>query len=228
MSGSWTPAGYAGAMTGVSSMDQSRPEVPTSYRRPQQSRSRVTVDRILGAADAEIGEVGLHAASTTSIAKRAGLSVGALYRFFKDKEEIAEALIAQYLEEAWPRHEALGRGVVVDEGIAGPVRAFILLAASEQARHPGFYRLAEDAALDRLRGPATQVTTQLSELFADVLQRLGVRAEEDELLAVVELCSDTVRHALVRSAGHPEQRVRVVEELQVMVPAYLAARFASA
>lgn len=209
-------------------MDQSRPEVPTSYRRPQQSRSRETVDRILSAADEEIGEVGLHAASTTSIARRAGLSVGALYRFFKDKEEIADALIARYLEEAWPQHEELSRDVVGDEGIAAPVRSLILLAASEQRRHPGFYRLAEEAAADGREGPAGEVTAQLSALFVEVLQRLGVEAAGEDLLAVVDLCCDTVRHALIRSAGRPEERARIVAELQVMVPAYLTARFACA
>lgn len=60
-------------------------------RSPQQDRSRRTVDRILTAADVLIAEHG-SAVTTTAIASEAGVSVGALYRFFPDKHaEIGRA-----------------------------------------------------------------------------------------------------------------------------------------
>ena len=88
------------------------PTAPADGRRaPQQGRSRETVDRILAAADQEFGEVGPAAARTTSIAGRAGLSVGALYRFFDDKEAIARALAQRYLEDVTEPYLAAVSGV---------------------------------------------------------------------------------------------------------------------
>ena len=67
---------------------------------PQQDRSRVTVEKILAAADVEFALRGSSGVTTTQIAERAGVSVGALYRFFPDKQAIASALAERYLVDA--------------------------------------------------------------------------------------------------------------------------------
>lgn len=209
-------------MTGEVIMgEEVRPLVSTSYRKPQQHRSRETVEKILAAADAEIGEVGLHAASTTTIAKRAGLSVGALYRFFKDKDEIADALTAEYLSDVWASHQDLARGHAADD-LTRTVSDWIAQTAREQVRHPGFFRLAE--APPDSAGAAAEVREQLVTVFAGALRQHGVVGEDDELLRAVELCAETVRNALVRSPDDAA-RTRVIGELDVMIPTYLAARF---
>ncbi|MGH3412984.1 MAG: helix-turn-helix domain-containing protein, partial [Marmoricola sp.] len=64
----------------------------TRRRRPRQQRSREMVERILGAAVRVLTEAGYAGMSTNQVAAEAGVSVGSLYRYFADKEEIFEEL----------------------------------------------------------------------------------------------------------------------------------------
>jgi AcrR family transcriptional regulator len=57
-------------------------------RTPQQARSRATRARILEAAVACFEARGYDATTTAQIARRAGVGVGTLYGYFKDKREI--------------------------------------------------------------------------------------------------------------------------------------------
>src|ERR1700691_1280644 len=71
----------------------------TELRRlPRQSRGRRRVDGVLEAAAGEISEVGYEAATMSSIATRAGASIGSLYQFFPNKVAIVQALRRHYCD----------------------------------------------------------------------------------------------------------------------------------
>jgi AcrR family transcriptional regulator len=57
-------------------------------RRPRQSRSRATWDAILEAAAQVLERDGPAGFTTASVAERAGVSIGALYQYFPDKQAI--------------------------------------------------------------------------------------------------------------------------------------------
>lgn len=59
---------------------------------PKQNRAVQTRDRLLDIAGTLLGEVGIERISTNMIAARAGVSPAALYRYFKDKYAVLEAL----------------------------------------------------------------------------------------------------------------------------------------
>src|SRR5579871_3309474 len=61
-------------------------------RHAKQSRSKVTVDAILEAATHVLVARGYLSATTNRIAERAGVSVGTLYQYFDDKDDVFEAL----------------------------------------------------------------------------------------------------------------------------------------
>jgi AcrR family transcriptional regulator len=61
-------------------------------RTPTQDRASRQVERILDAACAEVVERGYDAASTSSIAKRAEIAVGSVYRYFPDKRTLIQAV----------------------------------------------------------------------------------------------------------------------------------------
>lgn len=70
-----------------------------SRRAPVQGRSQETVQRVLAAASALLARgVPVDALTTASIAGEAGLSVGALYRFFPDKQAIVDAIAVRHME----------------------------------------------------------------------------------------------------------------------------------
>ncbi len=66
-------------------------------RQPVQERSRQTVARILDAADTLIDEGGVEAVTSRAVADRAGVTYPSLYRFFADREEILDQLVAHHL-----------------------------------------------------------------------------------------------------------------------------------
>ena len=77
---------------------------------------------ILGAARRCFSEAGYHETRVDEIARRAGLSKGAIYWYFNGKRELFLALFERYLEElAAQRYVAAGSATVKNprEGIGG-------------------------------------------------------------------------------------------------------------
>jgi AcrR family transcriptional regulator len=72
--------------------------VPAGRRTPLQARSNKTVEEILDAAAALLGHVPFEEITTSRVARQAGISVGALYRFYSDKQEIFDAIAVRELD----------------------------------------------------------------------------------------------------------------------------------
>lgn len=68
-------------------------------RKPQQQRSKATVDAIIQAGFICVAERGVGATTTRHIAETAGISVGSLYEYFKDKEAVFDAMNQRMVEE---------------------------------------------------------------------------------------------------------------------------------
>ncbi len=67
-------------------------------RRAKQDRSRATVETILEAAARVLAAQGYAAATTNRVAEAAGVSIGTLYEYFANREELFEALIHQEID----------------------------------------------------------------------------------------------------------------------------------
>ena len=65
---------------------------------PQQARSRESMRKLLKAAAEVLGQHGLEGATIPRIAQHAGLTPGAIYRRFHDKEALLETMIIGILE----------------------------------------------------------------------------------------------------------------------------------
>ena len=74
---------------------------------PTQQRSRERVERMLAAASALIAESGSDAMRMSEVAERAGVPIGSLYQFFRDKGAIIRRLAERY--------NALGRACIEEE-----------------------------------------------------------------------------------------------------------------
>lgn len=68
-----------------------------SRRAPMQPRSMQTIHRLVDAASSLLSRMPLEEVSTTRIAGEAGISVGALYRFFPDKQSIIDAVAVRHV-----------------------------------------------------------------------------------------------------------------------------------
>ena len=68
-------------------------------RKPRQTRSKVTVDTIIEAGFIAVATNDTSGTTTRHIADIAGVSVGSLYEYFKNKEEIYDAMAKSFVKE---------------------------------------------------------------------------------------------------------------------------------
>lgn len=81
---------------------------------PQQARSRESLRKLLKAAAEVLGQHGVEGTTIPRIAQHAGLTPGAVYRRFKDKDTLLETMILGILE----RQEERTRAGLTPEGAA--------------------------------------------------------------------------------------------------------------
>jgi AcrR family transcriptional regulator len=78
-------------------MKRDRSESLNPRKRPQQRRSRVTIDTIFEATIQVLLANGLDRITTIQIADRAGVSVGSLYQYFPNKRALLAAIVKRHV-----------------------------------------------------------------------------------------------------------------------------------
>ena len=192
---------------------------------PQQERSRATVEKILAAANLEFAARGSATTTTTQIADRAGVSVGALYRFFPDKQAIGLALGERYLVDATARFEPLLSDIASLDGVPAALRSIVYAAADLAGEHPGYYQLTREVAPGDHGSAGAVVRFAMVETFDQLLVRLGARPDPRRRV-VITLVIETVRHTLATSPTTEPDRSTIVHELAEMVVTYARLRLA--
>jgi AcrR family transcriptional regulator len=130
-------------------------------RRAKQARARATTELILESAARVLVREGYPAATTNRIAEKAGVSVGTLYQYFADKNDLFDALIRREMR-------SLGQVLNEEEPRAGE--------PLETALHRLFTRLTEAQPL----GP--ELYRQLERVPTALLRR-RVAARNEQVLA---------------------------------------------
>lgn len=82
-----------------SHMARNRADPLSPRKKPQQERSRVTIDAIFDAAIQLLLAGGLDRITTIQIAERAGVSVGSLYQYFPNKRALLAAVVRRHVGE---------------------------------------------------------------------------------------------------------------------------------
>src|SRR5947208_15475116 len=77
------------------------------FRPPQQTRSQETLDRILDAAERVLEKKSFTEATLAEIMERAGVTVGAFYRRFPDKDALLHLLDERFFREMQERADEL-------------------------------------------------------------------------------------------------------------------------
>jgi AcrR family transcriptional regulator len=198
-------------------------------RSPVQERSLETVQRVLTATAAMLGRgISIESLTTAQIATEAGLSVGALYRFFPDKQAIVDAIAIRHMElfqevlagnvlTAFPEDAAAFLGAVIDAFVAyleaNPDFRILAFGA------PGGGRYVSRPTRDAYAGAPVAETVQdfVAVMFGidpspELAFRLRVATEiGDRLLAFAFEQSDQA------------SRSRVIAEAKCLLAAYLFA-----
>jgi AcrR family transcriptional regulator len=113
----------------------------------QQERSRATRERLLAAAEKVFAEKGYDGAKLSDIAEEAGVSVGAVYFRFKDKDALFQAIAETFTEDARARV-----GSYIAEAHQSPVedvlRNFVMRTAENFGTHRGLFRAIIERGFD--------------------------------------------------------------------------------
>lgn len=181
------------------------PEGDPGFRqRPKQSRSHQTYRSILEAAAELFADRGYEQTTTHQVAVKAGVSVGALYRYFSDKESI---LLEIYKQECQClRDRILGEFSLADliqKDIPELVRRIIALAFKIYSERPGLRRVLSqqsrqiESLAELRRAQEEEVHKAVREIFKAAPE---VRIPDVEVgayltsLFIESLIEDTVLH----------------------------------
>jgi AcrR family transcriptional regulator len=134
-----------------------RKDSASPRKRPQQDRSKVTVEAILQATAHILTEEGYDQASTNRVAEVAGVSIGSLYQYFPNKESLIAALAQQHTEEMVALVESNLQNID-DEPIPQVLGRIIAAAIAAHAVNPDLHRVLNEQVprSDRLRNLADQ------------------------------------------------------------------------
>ena len=215
-----------------SDSDGSSAVVTTPSRRPPlQPRSHQTVQRVLDAASSLLGQFPLEELTTTRIASEAGLSIGALYRFFPDKQSIIDAIAVRHVEQFKAELESsvlrsleLALGDLASFNPAAlldnVVDAYVLyLEAHPDFRAISFGRHISAATKEHESSPAVGLPALLKNFM---LEQLGIpnSPELDLMLRVVSEAGERLI-AFAFEQSTRENRDRIITEMKRMLSGYL-------
>jgi|GEM_PF-484819 len=200
-------------------------------RNPLQDRSLRTVARILDAASSLLTQMPLEEVTTRRIASEPGLSVGAVYRFFPDRQSIIDAIAVRHVL----RFRAL-----VDKDVVRPllqqlqnlenfdptavfdrmIDAYVLyLDAHPDFRTISFGRHSSAATKARQASPRTGLPAMLTTFM---VERLGFDFTP-ELELMLSVVSEAGERLIAYAYEQPtrEERDVVIAETKKMLAGYL-------
>ncbi len=168
-------------------------KTPAMRAAPIQERAVQTRERLLDIAGELLGEVGIERISTNMIAAQAGVSPAALYRYFKDKYAVLEALGRRLMDRqnavlfAWiEEHKAGG----LDALSAGTEDLLRLTAKITDSEPGGVWILRAMRAVPQLAHVRleshNEVTDALLEAYAPLLPKMNKRVLWRRLRMTVE------------------------------------------
>jgi len=212
--------------------DLAEPGVIASPRRlPVQSRSQHTVQRVLDAASSLLEQMPLEDVTTTRIATEAGLSIGALYRFFPDKQTIIDAIAVRHveqfrasledsvmrvLERELANLETFDPALVLDSVVDAYI---VYLDAHPDFRTISFGRYISAVTKERQASPSVGLPALLKNFM---LERLGI-PNTPELDLMLRIVSEAGERLIAYAYEQPtrEDRDRVISEMKRMLSSYL-------
>src|SRR5215467_11297203 len=188
---------------------------------PQREVGRQRVSELMEAAADVIQERGYEAATMAEIAARANARIGSLYRFFPNKEAIADALMDQYTGVLTEEYATLRE----QASHAAPEELADLLI-DQLAR-----RYSQTRAMSALLDSRTKWTKMRLRLRAEALTGIGAALKacapglkDREARDVASIVLNNVKTMLDMAKKHAPTSAGAPDELRLMNRLYLAAR----
>jgi AcrR family transcriptional regulator len=190
-------------------------------RQPSQERSRVRVEAILDAAALVFDEIGYEAATTHTIADRAGTAIGSLYQFFPDKAAIFHAMELRHLE----RVQAMWATIEVEAIAQLPLQSMIrlLIESVEQLFSQPVSRVVFIQFFVARQLFATiddRLTEEAIAFLASILQARNRSLDPSRIIRLAEVCVHS-SNALILIALRTPDRPWLSQEIEDLLVRYL-------
>lgn len=200
---------------------------PTNLRaKPSQKRAEQNVEKILQVAADLISNGGVGNATTSVIAKKAGIPVGTVYRYFENKEAILSELASRYQAEKDREHASW----LPKDAASLSIREYVSLWVDESQdnlRSNDVYRELMNLAVrlpdhyDLLRRSVHRWSARARDLA--IFRNLDIADEDRESFLNVWLSAGTAAEEMLLMAESDEEFEALKQQMKVMLIAYLEA-----
>lgn len=198
------------------------------WREPAQERSRVRVQRMLGAARELIAERGLEGLRMQDVAQRSGVPIGSLYQFFPDRNALLARLFSEVLtatdELVRDRFRGVGSPAAFERAAEGLIESIHQTVAEDPV-------LAEICSAVQASRTLRHLDREDSKRLADVLFDAArgfvpVSVSDERLWTACFLTCELVASVRQTALDEPEHDGRLlVREYAEMVRCYMRSVF---
>lgn len=194
----------------------------SARRSPVQERSQETVQRIFRVTSRLLATMPLDQITTSRISREADVSIGALYRFFPDKQSIVDAIAVRHMDEFRATFESRLTSMNFSDGpafLGSVIDAFVAFLESR----PDFQRIAFGQISAGTRKSQTDPNASgaglLKRFMIETLGMPDLSSLDLQLRIAIETGERLFAYAFEQS--DVAERARVVAEIKRLLSSYL-------
>lgn len=189
-------------------------------RKPKQSRSTATVTAIVDAAAQLLLRTDYQSTSTNRIAELAGVSIGSVYQYFADKNEIYDAVLDSYSSRLVTGLRAVTPDPAM--GLQETLEALVFSVYSADPDGPLLLRRIRQAPDAHFQEKLQNAKAQIAEFLRGVLIRRPESLDVSDLNLSLRILIDAVEGIFINAPVGQDPRV-LARELARLIARYLLA-----
>lgn len=192
---------------------------------PKRLRGHLRVAAILQTASALFAEKGYDGVTMTEIAARSNTAIGSLYRFFPNKENLADALLKRYGDRIDAELAALAQKAaqIPLEGLADALVDHALAWAPDRAAALVLIEARNMAGAQR-----EKIREQMRRRVGEIVAAVNPGLPEAEVATKAAMLRQLLKSTAANAGDGSEAARAVVQEMRELVRLYLNARVTKA
>lgn len=187
-------------------------------RKPKQSRSVATVEAIVEAAAQILQQQNYQETTTNRIAEHAGVSIGSIYQYFRDKNGIYEAVLDRYFSRLVADIKAVE--IRTDAGIENIMEQLIYSAYSAAPEGPQLLRKIRQASDAQFHEKLEHTKSQIVEFMRAIIATRPEPLNVQDLDLSLRILIDAIEGIFINAAEDQTPEV-LARELTRLISRYL-------
>ena len=187
-------------------------------RKPKQSRSMATVEAIVEAAAQILQQQNYQETTTNRIAEHAGVSIGSIYQYFRDKNGIYEAVLDRYFSRLVADIKAVE--IRTDAGIESIIEQLIYSAYSAAPEGPQLLRKIRQASDAQFHEKLEHTKSQIVEFMRAIIATRPESLNVQDLDLSLRILIDAIEGIFINAAEDQTPEV-LARELTHLISRYL-------